>query len=165
MDWQKTSKRDFEKAQEKIVQERWWKISQLSREGRAEVEAMENTHKQRLTQAILSQEKNFEKDTEKEFHRLLEKEGLELHYRPIWGQGNILSENHFRERAQHNVIVGNRETLERMEHQHDNAINALLNKEGLFMSKGNTQMNLPDHFNERGLKDQHDRGQDNSRGR
>ncbi len=52
MDWSKTSKRDFEKALERQVQERWYKTSQLSKKGRAEIEVMKKVHKQNLSQAI-----------------------------------------------------------------------------------------------------------------
>lgn len=150
--------KDFEKAREKEAQERWYLTTQLSKEGRAEHAAMEQSHKEKLDLMKRMQEANYGKDIDREFNRLLEKEGLELHYRPVWGQGNIMSEEQLNKLAEHNVITQNRETLQKLEQAHQKKHEALLNKEGLYINKGNSQLQLPNHFNERSGRNNQDNG-------
>ena len=153
--------KDFEKALEKEAQERWYLTAQLSKEGRAELSALEQKHKENMDWMKKKQETSFDRDIDREFNRLLEKEGLEIHYRPVWGQGHIFSEEQLKKLAQHNVIIQHRETLQKMEQAHHKKHEALLNKEGLYINKGNSQLQLPNHFNERSGRN----NQDNGRGR
>jgi len=156
--------RDFEQAREKEAQERSYLTTQLSNEGRAELAALEQKRKENMDWMKKKQESDFDKDIDREFNRLLEKEGLELHYRPVWGQGNIMSEEQLKKLAEHNVITQNCETLQKLEQVHNKKHEALLNREGLYLNKGNSQLQLPLHFNERSGKNNqthdYDKGRD-----
>ena len=165
MDWQKTSKRDFEKAQEKRVQERWYLYAQLSKEGRAEFDALEKKFAEDLQHKLHAQALGQETDIKKERESLIDKAIKEKHYQPEWAKGSLVNEDHYQKLAEHNVIVSNREEIKTIQSQHIQSLETVLAREGLYMDKGDSLMRFQDHFNERGLKDKPDRGQDHGRGR